>query len=86
MQENSVLPDPAVGAVPVLDTLPNRLRAARLRTGKTQQEFADTIGLSRTTISAAEAGSKSPSRTTLTMWAMASGVMLDWIREGGEPV
>lgn len=72
------------GAIPKMNTLPNRLRVARDYAGLSQTELSDAAGLSRTTISAAEAGLKTPARATITVWAFACGVDVEWLRTGNE--
>ena len=47
-----------------------------------QTELSDRAELSRTTISAAEAGLKTPARSTITVWAFACGVDVEWLRTG----
>ena len=70
------------GAIPELNTLPNRLRVARDFAGLSQTELSERAELSRTTISAAEAGLKTPARSTITVWAFACGVDVEWLRTG----
>lgn len=70
------------GAIPELNTLPNRLRVSREHAELSQTELAAAAGLSRTTVSAAENGQKSPSRATVTVWAFACGVDVEWLRSG----
>lgn len=73
------------GTIPDLNTLPNRLRAARELTGMDQGEFAERAGLSRTGVNAAEGGKSTPRRSTLKLWALTSGVPLYWIETGETP-
>lgn len=73
---------PNAGVIPDLNTLPNRLRVARDYAGMSQTELSDRAELSRTTISAAEAGLKTPARSTITVWAFACGVDVEWLRTG----
>lgn len=70
--------------MPQLNTLANRLRAARLHAGATQTELAATASLSRTTVSAAEAGLKTPARATVILWALSCGVDSHWLFTGEE--
>ena len=70
------------GAIPELNTLPNRLRVSREYAGLSQTELGKQAGLSRATVSAAENGLKSPSRATVTVWAFACGVDVEWLRNG----
>jgi transcriptional regulator with XRE-family HTH domain len=48
-----------------------------------QLELAESIGLSRATVSGYERGATLPKRPVLVAWAMVTGVSLEWI-EGGE--
>lgn len=73
------------GTIPELNTLPNRLRAARELTGLDQGEFAERAGLSRTGVNAAEGGKSAPRRSTLKLWALTTGVPLSWIETGEAP-
>lgn len=73
------------GAIPDINTLPIRLRAAREQTGLGQMEFADRAGLSRAGVSNAERGESTPRRSTLKLWALASGVPVQWIETGTAP-
>ena len=75
---------PNAGAIPPMNTLPNRLRVARDYAGLSQTELSQRAELSRTTISAAEAGLKTPARATITVWAFACGVDVEWLRTGHE--
>ena len=70
------------GAIPELNTLPTRLYVAREHAGLTQSELAAKTGMSRTTIGMAEAGSRAPTNATITVWAFACGVDVDWLRTG----
>ena len=72
------------GVIPEMNTLPNRLRVARDFAGMSQGDLAERAELSRTTVSAAEAGLKTPARATITVWAFACGVDVEWLRTGNE--
>ena len=72
------------GTIPSF-TVADRLRKAREVTGLDQAEFADRAGLSRTGVSKAERGESAPRRSTLKLWALASGVPLLWIETGEAP-
>ena len=72
------------GIIPTF-TLADRLRKAREVTGMDQAEFAERAGLSRTGVSKAERGDGVPRRSTLRLWALASGVPLSWIETGEAP-
>ena len=66
-------------------TIADRLRKAREMTGMDQGQFAEHAGLSRTGVNAAEGGKTTPRRSTLKLWALASGVPLHWIETGETP-
>ena len=66
-------------------TVADRLRKAREVTGMDQTQFADRAGLSRAGVSKAERGETVPRRSTLKLWALASGVPLHWIETGETP-
>ena len=70
------------GAVPALDTLAIRLRAAREFAGVNHTELAEMTGLSRNTIGRSEAGNHSPAAATVLIWAIACGVDSDWLMTG----
>ena len=76
--------NPNAGVIPAFNTLPNRLRVAREHAGMSKQELAEHAGLNRNTIARAEAGSHYPSRATVTVWAFACGVDVEWLRTGYE--
>lgn len=76
------LPDAAIGTRPTW-TLSDRLRKAREDAGLDQEQLASASGLSRATISAAENGHRVPSRASLAMWALATGVSRSWL--AGDP-
>lgn len=76
--------NPNAGAIPPMNTLPNRLRVAREYAGLSQSELGDRAGVARNTISRAESGTRAPSRATVTVWAWACGVDADWLRNGHE--
>lgn len=63
-------------------TLADRLRKARIHAGLEQGELADRASLSREAISLAERGKVRPHRATLRLWALATGVSLEWIEKG----
>jgi transcriptional regulator with XRE-family HTH domain len=63
-----------------------RLKRARLATYLTQEELAEQLGISVTTVKTAENGTREISATRLFHWADICGVNLDWIATGkGEP-
>jgi transcriptional regulator with XRE-family HTH domain len=63
-------------------TLADRLRKARESAGLSQQEMADHLGLSRVTVGTYENGA-TPKLAVLRVWAMRTGVPLDWLRAVG---
>ena len=73
------------GLVPTW-TVADRLRKSRELTGQDQAAFADSVGISRTSVGNAERGDVVPRRLTLKMWAMATGVNLQWLETGQAPV
>ena len=72
------------GAIPQW-TVADRLRKAREMTGMDQGQFAEHAGLSRTGVNAAEGGKTTPRRSTLKLWALSTGVPLQWIETGEAP-
>lgn len=76
------MPAPNVGRVPEW-TVSDRLRKAREAAELEQKELSEVSGISRSTISAVENG-KRPSRATVRLWAMATGVPLEWIERGDD--
>jgi len=71
------------GQVPPIE-IRHRLRIAREFAGLEQEELAELIGVSRTTIGNAETGRVKPRKITLNAWAYACGVPVSWIESGGE--
>jgi transcriptional regulator with XRE-family HTH domain len=63
----------------------HRLRIAREYAHLEQDELADLIGVSRTTVSNAESGRVKPRKITLNAWALACGVPVGWIEQGSTP-
>lgn len=63
-------------------TLADRLRKAREQIGLDQTEFADRLGVSRSSVSNYERGTTAPRRIVLNAWAMATGVPIEWLRDG----
>lgn len=74
----------AAGVVPEFG-LGDRLRKAREITGLDGTEFAAEVGISRTSVYAAERGEKHPRELTLRAWALCSGVDLTWLKTGETP-
>ena len=67
--------------VPTFD-LPDRLRKARESAGLDQVQLSEQIGISRTSISAAERGSTKPRKAVLIAWAFATRVPFEWLMTG----
>lgn len=65
-------------------TLADRLRKSREWAGLEQSELAERIGLGRTTIGNYERGVTPAKRPLLLSWAIATGVPLEWLRDGIE--
>jgi transcriptional regulator with XRE-family HTH domain len=63
-------------------TMGDRLRKAREDAGYSQTEMADALGVSRSTISNAELGIRTPLRITLRAWAAETGVPVEWLETG----
>lgn len=59
-----------------------RLLQAREEAGMSQAQLSAETGISPTSISYAETGKRVPRRTTITLWAMATGVDRDWLEKG----
>ena len=64
--------------VPTFD-LSDRLRKARESAGFDQVQLSEQIGISRTSISAAERGSSKPRKAVLIAWAFATRVPIEQI-------
>lgn len=63
-------------------TLGDRLRKAREVTGMSQVEFAEHIGIGRSTVQSYENGTTAPKQIALRAWAMATGVPFYWLQWG----
>lgn len=75
----------SAGLVPEF-TIADRLRKAREVTGMDQGPFAELLGVSRGTVSNYERGTTENYKPiVLRAWAMATGVSIGWIQEGGNP-
>lgn len=66
-------------------TLADRLRKAREHANMEQLDLAAASGISRATISGAERGATTPHRSTLMLWASATGVSIQWLETGEAP-
>jgi len=72
------------GGVPQIEVR-HRLRIAREYAGLEQEELAERMGITRSTVSNAENGKGAPRRTTINAWALACGVPASWILTGISP-
>ncbi|QTF71751.1 helix-turn-helix domain-containing protein [Arthrobacter woluwensis] len=63
-------------------TVADRLRKAREAAGLEQNDLVRLTGMARGTISAAENGRRKPTKANLNLWALATGVPLEWIETG----
>lgn len=70
-----------VGNVPDW-TLADRLRKAREVAGLNTIELASELGISRHSISNYERGKYAPSRPVVQVWALRTGVDLEWLTYG----
>jgi transcriptional regulator with XRE-family HTH domain len=62
--------------------LANRFRSIRRKTGLSQKDFAQSIGLSQTVIAEIERGGREPSRSVLVAIAQKYKISLDWLLLG----
>jgi transcriptional regulator with XRE-family HTH domain len=60
----------------------DRLRKARELTGLDQEHFAESIGISRGSVSNYERSSRPPKPIVLKGWALATGVPVEWLEHG----
>lgn len=63
-----------------------RIKEVRQKLGKTQQAFADAIGLKRNTVANYEIGNVQPSDRTISDICREFGVRDEWLRTGEEPM
>ncbi len=70
------------GSIPQIQ-VHHRLRIAREWANLEQAELADRMGVSRQSIGSAENGRTKPRRITLNAWALACGVPVQWLIDGG---
>lgn len=70
--------------VPVF-SVGDRLRKARETAGLSQQELADAVGIARASVVNYEKAHTAPRVIVLRAWALATGVPLDWLRDGPVP-
>jgi DNA-binding XRE family transcriptional regulator len=78
-----VMPQGGVG-IPQWD-LSDRLRKAREFAGYEQADLERLTGLSRATISNYERGRTKPSKASMNLWSLATGVSLNWLVNGESP-
>ncbi|MCM0622596.1 helix-turn-helix domain-containing protein [Nocardioides bruguierae] len=72
------------GAIPQW-TQGDRLRKARQKTGMTAREFANELGVSHGTITNAENDNRDVRAITIKLWALVTGVPLQWLQTGVAP-
>jgi transcriptional regulator with XRE-family HTH domain len=70
--------------VPEFD-LADRMRKALRTAGVGSIEMADYLGVARTTVSNWINGHVQPSKQSLRLWAMRTGVSFDWLQTGENP-
>jgi transcriptional regulator with XRE-family HTH domain len=75
---------PAEGNVPQFD-MADRLRKALRVADLGVQDIADYLGVSRNTVGAWINGRTVPSKGSLMLWAMRTGVPFEWLRTGESP-
>lgn len=66
-------------------TLSDRLRKAREFAGLQQSELANTLGISRNSVSSYEGARSTPRRPVLRTWADVCGVSYEWLTGGQLP-
>ena len=69
------------GNVPEIE-VKHRLRIAREYAGLDQEQLADRMEVTRSTVSNAETGHAMPRRATINAWAIACGVPAKWLKTG----
>jgi transcriptional regulator with XRE-family HTH domain len=72
------------GSVPTW-SVSDRLRKAREHAGLDQDQLARFAALSRATISAAENGRTHLRSSSMRLWAISTGVSLEWLETGEAP-
>lgn len=65
-------------------SVPDRLRKAREHAGLEQGELAESIDVSRTTVSNYERGHVNPRKIVVRQWALRTGVPFEWLMYGTE--
>ena len=63
--------------------LADRLRKALRVAGVSVQDMAEELGIHRNTVSGYLNGQHAPSRAVLIVWAMRTGVPVEWLVHGG---
>lgn len=66
------------GVIPEF-TLGDRLRKARELRGLEQQELAEQLGIHRQSVARYEKGDAEPRKPVMTLWAIVTGVDLEWL-------
>ena len=64
----------------------DRIKEARQALNKTQQEFADSIGVKRNTVATYEMGKATPSDRTISDICREYNIREDWLRTGEGPM
>ena len=65
--------------------LSNRIRQAIEKSGKTQRQIADAIGITEVSMSRYTHGERTPKATIMPKLAEACGVSVEWLQTGKEP-
>ena len=65
--------------------LSNRIRQAVEKSGKTQRQIADAIGITEVSMSRYVCGERIPKATIMPKLAEACGVSVEWLQTGKEP-
>jgi len=63
----------------------DRLRKAREEAGYSKEDFAVALEVSRNTIGNYESGKVRPQPVVIKMWALVTGVPVEWLRTGDAP-
>lgn len=66
-------------------TMGDRMRKAREITGMSQTEFAEHLGVGRSTVYNCESDGGRPKTIVLRAWALATGVPAEWLLTGKTP-
>ena len=80
----SIEPITGGGAIPTW-TLADRLRKAREWAQHDQATLAELMHVQRSTVSALENGHRKPANATIRLWAVATGVNVEWLETGAAP-